>query len=522
MSVFGDFERPNADRPPMLDPTILDPSILDLVLKQGSAEQRAAFHQELGENPLLAMEVAETVALLEQFRLLTVEPSRQYESKLNQVVRQAAERLERRRPTPWWPRLLVVAAAAAITVSLLGWTDPLGVGAGRAPRQQLDAAAPLLHRDGTRMPVVASNGGLLAGDDRGFLANADALRKRLAVLDAPPAVRAEFEAALLPAADPLGRWLDPQNALAVLRSDHEHRSDSLVARAAASREFALRAAQDVRVQQLADSLAAELCERLAAPREGGAGSRALPETAAVALAVRACLGAGATSEGRHRALVLGSDWLAERADRMPCAEQVQALSALVEVAAAQGRHNDVVVRVGGRLLDGVLLANDDTWGRRLPELLGARVATATLADAGRLLAFLPGFGLSPERCTLVRRLLLGELRERCNRDKGPEALAGLVFGFADLLGEEEFEQCERQLRRWQPARLAPDFTTVHHIAWGLEPGSVGYTRLRGELRRLAVVAEPAALAARAALCLSLLDGGPALAIGQLRPVHFGD
>ena len=75
MSVFGDFERPNADRPPMLDPTILDPSILDLVLKQGSAEQRAAFHQELGENPLLAMEVAETVALLEQFRLLTVEPS---------------------------------------------------------------------------------------------------------------------------------------------------------------------------------------------------------------------------------------------------------------------------------------------------------------------------------------------------------------------------------------------------------------------------------------------------------------
>lgn len=390
MSVFGDFERPNADRPPMLDPTILDPSILDLVLKQGSAEQRAAFHQELGENPLLAMEVAETVALLEQFRLLTVEPSRQYESKLNQVVRQAAERLERRRSTPWWPRLLVVAAAAAITVSLLGWADPLGVGAGLAPRQQLDAAAPLLHRDGTRLPSVASNGGLLAGDDRGFLANADALRKRLAVLDAPPAVRAEFEAALLPAADPLGRWLDPQNALAVLRSDHEHRSDSLVARAAASREFALRAAQDVRVQQLADSLAAEICERLAAPREGGAGSRALPETAEVALAVRACLGAGATSESRHHALVLGSDWLAERADQMPCAEQVQALSALVEVAATLGRHNDVVVRVGERLLDGVLLANDDTWGRRLPELLGNRVATASLADAGRLLAFLPG------------------------------------------------------------------------------------------------------------------------------------
>lgn len=494
---------------------------LDLVLKQGSAEQRAAFRSQVDQSPLLAIEVAETVALLEQFRQLEVLPSRHYEAKLNDVIRQAEQRIERRRPTNWWPRVGLVAAAAGITVALLGWADPLGLSTAHAPRERLEAAVPVLHRDASVGRSEASDG------ERGFLAASETLRKRLAELDAPASVRAEFEAAMQPSSDPLGRWLDPQNALAVLRSDHEQRSNSLAARAAASREFALGAAQEVRVQQLADSLAAELCERRSGPSalagsDERAGSEEAGQIEEVALAVRACLAAGGATELRAKALAIGSDWLAEAAGRVSGASQAQALTALVEVAAATGRHNDVVVREGERLLDGVLLANEDTWGRRLPELLGAHVPTASLADAGRMLAFLPGFGLAPEQCALVRRLLLGEVRERCRRDKGPEALAGLVFGFADLLSEQEFAECERQLRRWQPARLAPDFATVHHIAWGLEPGSVGYTRLRAELRRLAVVAEPAAFGARASLCLSLADGAAALAIGQLRPARLGD
>jgi hypothetical protein len=523
MSGLHSFFSPEGDR--------LTP--LDLLLKQGSAEQRAAFRQNVVDDPLLAIEVAETVALLEQFRQLQVDPSQRYAAKLNDVVRRAEQRMERHRPTSWWPRAILVAAAAGITVAVLGWTDPWNLrenGAGgqlastETPAPRHDQGYPQGRPQGPERfdPADAPTLELTSGD-RDFFAAAEAMRKRLAELEAPASLRAEFEAAMQPPVDPLGRWLDPQNALAVLRIDHEYRND-FTARGAAERGVG----QEVRVQQLADSLATELCERLQ-PNDPPTNHRAADSevdaelaVSDVALAVRACIAAGATTEARSTALSLGGSWLAQRAPQCSGAALADVLAALVELGAAKGWYHEQVVRQGERLVDGVLLADDDTWGRRLPELLSSRVPTATLADAGRTLAFLPGFGLAPERCALVRRLLLGEMRERRNRDKGPEALAGLVFGFADLLSEQEFDECERQLRRWQPARLAPDFATVHHIAWGLEPGSIGYTRLHAELRRLTVIADPTPLGARASLCMGLVEGSAAVGTGQLRQSGPGD
>jgi hypothetical protein len=170
-----------------------------------------------------------------------------------------------------------------------------------------------------------------------------------------------------------------------------------------------------------------------------------------------------------------------------------------------GRHFDAVEAHGQRLVDSVLRPDAQNWERSLPALLANRLPAATVGDASRLLQRLPGFGLDAGRCTLVRRLLLGQLRARRDAGQdGPEVLAALVYGCDDLLAATERASIEVQLRRWKPARLVPDFRTVQQLAWAVEPGRAGFTRLQGELRQLAVCADPVALSARAAfsLCLS--------------------
>lgn len=481
---------------------------LDLLLKQGTADQLAAMRQLVADEPLLAIEVAETVAVLEQLRQVRVEPSAAYAARLNDLCRRAELRLVPLRPGWRWRDAVWVAAAAGITWALLTWTNPLG----RQPQPEGQRLA------NVAMPLLPQRPAL-GGEPEG-VAPEELLRSRVAQeaelalqlmrhrldLEATPELRAELEQSMRAPADPLARWLDPRNALVELRLGHEQRA-SLDVREKALRRAGAMEGSDGRVQQLADSIAAELDSRLR--------SDEAPPLGDVAFAVRALIAAGSTSVGRTAALQQGTDWLAARLPQANGAELSAGLAALVEVAAVQGRGVDLVTREGSRFLDEVLHVDEDTWGRRLPELLTGRVPTATLAEAGRTVAFLPGFGLDPGRCALMRRLLLGELRQRGAAERGPEPLAGLVYGFADLLSEVERDQIELQLRRWKPARLVPDFATVHQLAWGVEAGRIGFTLLQSDLRRLAVVADPGQLGLRSLLCMSLASSYAAYGVGSL-------
>jgi len=249
---------------------------------------------------------------------------------------------------------------------------------------------------------------------------------------------------------------------------------------------------------LADGIARDLAAWLAPGRDD-------LSVADVSLAVRAIVAAGALAPRRASALALGGDWIAERIATGSDEERVAGLAALVEVAAVSGRHGDVVEAEGARLVDRVLVVDDVTWGRRRPVLISGRIPAAVLADAARVLGFLPAFGVDFERCHLVRRLVVGHLRERREHGAadGPEVLAAMLFGVVDLLRPEERDDVERELRRWNPARLAPDYVTVLQMAWGFAPGRLGSTGLQRQLRNLAVLAEPEGLGERAAFCLCL-------------------
>jgi hypothetical protein len=404
-----------------------------------------------------------------------------------------------------------LATAAVLAFAVLWSWDPLGR---RAP---VGAAGTCVRIDDVPPVRLAASGGL---DDPMAVASVDGteaegprrvldvaeaewqqaleiMRNRLS-METSRRLEQAFEVALLPPADPLQRWLDPRNALASLRADHESRARPEVRRALLRLQGSM-VAVDERVQQLADRIARDVVIQAVA------GGDERLET--VALSVRALIAAGASDAERSEALAVGSDWLAARLPGYAGARLACALSPLVEVAAVSGKYDELVALHGRRLVDEVLRADADTWGRRRPELLSSMVPVAVLGDAMRLLRLLPGVGVDPARCHIVRELLLGRLRERCDAgDDGPGLLAAMLYGGADLLTSTERDDVERELRRWTPLRLAPDFVTVQQLAWGVEPARVGFTRLQRELRRLAVLPDPKQLGPRAAFCLCLATG----------------
>jgi len=465
---------------------------IDLLLGQGSAEELASMRLRVGAEPHLAIEVAETVALLEQLRQCRVEPSALYAAKLADVVRRAERRLQPV-PTTTWRTWVIAAAAAGIAFAVLAWTDPLSL---RGPRiseiVRSTTPAPVVEPSIDEALVVQSEVARTPAEIE-VLESLQAMRQRFE-LESASRLTAALDKALQPAVDPLGNWIRPRNTLALLRLDHELRARDDVRRRAMLVE-AGGVLADVRVQELADSIADEL--RATLP------GRSPVELGDVAFAVRALIAAGAAAPRRAKALEVGGDWLAARLPGSRGATLATALAALIEVAAVTGSHVELVTEAGQRLVDEVLQADAETWGRRRPDLLTAHVPAATIGDAGRMLAVLPGLGIAAERCTIVRQLLLGQLRERTDLVDGPEVFAAIVFGFGDLLAEPEHAELVRQLRRWKPALLAPDFATVHQIAWGLEPGRIGFTRLQRELRQLTVLQAPERLFDRAALCMSL-------------------
>lgn len=469
---------------------------IDLLLEQGTDDELRVMRSRVAEDPTLALEVADTIALLEQLRTVRTEPSVELPGKLYAIVRRAER--TRRAPQPRLPLLLAAAAAsAALGFCLANWwydsgAAPASIGLPVAELPRVPAAA-----DANRaaVPTAAE---LAHRDSLG------AMRRRFE-LESADHLTAALDSAVHAERDPLNSWLAPRNALAIRRLDHELRTRPEIRQRALRSEGAMLAA-DARVQALADAIAEELT--LGSPLQVSTGSlRGAPTGVVardVALGVRALIAAGVKPGVRQRAFLAGSRWLGERLPELVGEDRVSALAALVECAAIEGRPMPVVVSAGHDLVEGVLCANEDTWQRRRPYLLSHSVSNSAIGDAGHTLTLLPALGVDAVRCGFVRLLLLGELKERRDADvDGPDLLAAMIYGFGDLMSERERDALVLQLRRWKPARLAPDFVTVHQIAWGVEPGRSGFTRLQRELRQLVILPDPLELGPRAAMCMSL-------------------
>ncbi len=476
---------------------------IDLVLEQGDDEELAAARGDVGRDPLRALELAETIHLVEQLRDVRVEPSAVFAGKMQSVAAQA-DRFQRHHFAaggPRWRLHTAFAAAAAATFWALSAldvavaeprsaSDPLGFA-------RVDSAASE-PRAAVRVASVTPEP-VLETDDVAWQENVRRIQRRLDV-DGGDHLRDAFSAGLEVAGGDLSEWLDPANAVTMMRLGHELRASS-ANRAAALRGDGTLPAVDRRVQAIAAGLAQSLLEREQNPGTPLRGA----ELDEVSWTVRALIGAGPV-DGRRQALHRGGELLAAALDGAYGEDLVTALAGLVEVTAVSGEHLGRLVEHGRRLVSDVLDAQGDTWQRRRPALLAGAIAPGVLGDAGRLCAQLPAFGIDAYRCTLVRRLVLGRLREqRATGQDRPEVLAAMVYGCADLLddGGRERDRLAWALRRWKPAHLAPDYATVKQMAWSFAPGSRGHTRMQRELRQLSVLDAPHGVRDRAAFCLCL-------------------
>ena len=119
-----------------------DLRVLDLLLGEGDQEQRARLRRKVSADPELALELAETADLLENFRSLTVQPTGRAERILS--IRTQAHRISRSLSAnterlPWWGRLLGVGAVAAATLALLSGLGALTLVDAGAPQQTQQA-----------------------------------------------------------------------------------------------------------------------------------------------------------------------------------------------------------------------------------------------------------------------------------------------------------------------------------------------------------------------------------------------
>lgn len=474
---------------------------VDLLLEQGAPEELAEMRRAVATDPLRALEMADTVQLIEQFRTLRTEASPVLAGKLQSVVLQAG-RAQHHRLAPrglGWQLPTAFAAAAGLTFWAL---CALGVAAPSVRSGKDDLAFARVVATAERQRPAASSvdvslESVLGPGDVDWQENVRSIQRRLEVEDGAY-LRTALEAGLEGRGKDLSKWLDPANAVTMMRLGHELRASAAL-RTAALRDAGALPEVDRRVQTLAAGLARAVPELISAE------DSVANHLEDVSWAVRALIGAGAAGEQR-RALGQGGAWLAASLDDVYDERLVIALSSLVEVAAISGEHFDEVSEHGRRLIQEVLEADGETWRRRRPALLAGMVSPGILGDAGRLVARLPAFGVDADRCTLVRQLCLGQLREqRASGQDRPEVLAAMTYGYADLLNEagNEGDRLAWSLQRWKPARLAPDFVTVQQMAWSLAPGSRGHTRMQRELRQLSVMDAPVGLRDRAAFCLCL-------------------
>ncbi len=438
-----------------------------------------------------ALELAEAVEFVARCRELRVATGIRYDNLLRDVVRRAKRRLP---PPPrrLWRPLGVVAAAAAVTFTALTLLDPFLRATPATPAASTNVAMALPVARPTAVPT---------NQPHPFASELEAIRNRLQ-REQNVRLAAAAEAA---GDDGVGSWLSPRNAVALMQLDHEVRSHRRVRERAMSAGGGM-AGADGRVQQVADQLAAELQRRFAAvPFEP------TPSTAEIAGTVRALVAAGLHEPPRAAAASRGSAVLQQRLGAAFGVELATALAAVVEMAGATGEGAATIADAGRRLVDELVAPEGSGWQRGRPDLLRRAAAVGAVGEAARTLQFLPAFGVDAARCALARRLLVASLEERLDGPvDGPEAYAAVLYGGADLLDDARREHYRRQLRRWQPTRLAPDFGTVQQWAWSLGPGERGYVQLQWQLRPLATARLPDDLTIRAAwtLCMTTQYAAP--------------
>lgn len=493
---------PQAGQPSDPDPQAIALQPIDLLLRQGTPEELTAMRSRVAADPLLALEVADTVTLLGRLREACTTSSPEFAGELFDLVRQAERRLGRRARPPILAWMATAAAAAALFATL-ALCDPLGLRSGAPDRAEIAQAPGSDRRELSPLPPtpdeIAKQEAVELMRQRFSLENAECLQQAL-------------DTALAAPHDPLSAWLQPANTMAVLRLDHELRGQASV-RAKALRSEGAMPAADERVQRLADDLAAELPALLADPEA---------QIDDVARGLRAMVAAGDGGAVRRSAIAAACRWLERLLPSTAGADRVLALTALIDGEAA-GYACPSIATVGKHFVDEIVLADEDIWRRRRPELLSPFAHPGTLGEAGRLLDLLPAFDVEADSCRLARQLLLGALQERRGADQDqPDVLAAIVYGFGDLLGPGEVDSLVRQLTRWKPARLAPDFDTVQQIAWGVEPGLVGFTRLQRELRQLVILPAPTGFAARAGFCLCLASSFAAGRLHALERFELGE
>lgn len=480
---------------------------IDLLLEQGAPADLARMRGEVAADPLRALELAETVQFVEACRELEVAPSAHFAGKMQSVVAQAERQARHRgRPrVPRWQPTILYGLAAAASFWLLCALDAGGATSAASTMVELAVLSsdspserPRADRDAAsaRADVPAVT---IEAEDIGWQRAVHQIQRRLQVEESGHLAEA-FARGLRGDRADLGKWLEPANALTMIQLGHELRGSAEL-RAAALRAQGLLPEVDRRVQALAGEVAADLAVRPLALDEASI-EGSLDD---VAWGTRALIGAG-SGAGRSVAIERSADWLTQVMGRAHDARLVVALSGLVEVAAVTGQSFDDVAAHGARLVDEVLAVDAENWRRRRPALLGVGVSPLVLGEAGRVLSSLPAFGVDADRCTLVRRLCLGRLREqRAAGQDRPEVLAAMTYGYADLLDQDagERDRLSWALQRWKPARLAPDFATVQQMAWSLAPGTRGHTRMQRELRQLSILPAPLELRDRAAFCLCL-------------------
>ena len=118
----------SADSAPELEP-------IDLLLREGSKEELYGFRERVAADPMLALDLADTVTLIERLRTVRVEPNAGLAGRLNIIVQRADRRIERQRPRPSPPWLLA-AAIAVLSFLAAAYADPLSL---RQPARTLTA-----------------------------------------------------------------------------------------------------------------------------------------------------------------------------------------------------------------------------------------------------------------------------------------------------------------------------------------------------------------------------------------------
>ena len=492
----GGVERPD-------DSELLQP--IDLLLGEGTPAELQRCRDHMSSDPLAALEYAETRQLVEELRELTVEPTPRLQGLMDTVVRQSERRLRLRQPTgrSWGFEVGLVAAAAAVLLSILLLTDPMGLQESTEARSDVAAAQNVVSEpvrspaapEAPAVSVVAAtwDAAVRLGPGSKLASAWSRFQSAQEAYDGNPAER-------------LSRWLSSRNALAVMQLDYELRSTPQ-ARHEALRKRGHPVAIDRRVQQLAATLSEQLLEENDLPARE------------VAMCVRALLAAG---DDYQSAMRRGGDRLVASLPAASGGELASSLLALGELAAATGQHAEVVREHSERLLDEVLSVDEQTWTRRRPRLLSGLVSAAEIGDAGRLLALMPAFGVDPEQALFVRLLMAAHLQERRDvRNDTPEILAALAYGFGDLLRPEEGEEVDSRLRTWSPVSVVPDYLALHQLAGSRSPATLGYARFQLALRRIMALEAPEGLSDRAALCLCLAAnfrpqqlGSSGLALGQ--------